>query len=93
MTDAPHVVHHASGGRRRAGLSVPVAAAATTRVGPPFNLPLIASPAQTTAAVAQLCEQLALEPHPEGGFYRETFRDTAQVQVRWFSLQGSDRGM
>lgn len=27
----------------------------------------------------QVAQQLALEPHPEGGFYRETFRDTATV--------------
>lgn len=29
----------------------------------------------------QLIERLALEPHPEGGFYRETFRAEATVQT------------
>jgi predicted cupin superfamily sugar epimerase len=29
--------------------------------------------------VAQLIESLQLSPHPEGGWFREVFRDTAQV--------------
>lgn len=29
----------------------------------------------------QLIESLQLEPHPEGGFYRETWRSVARVQV------------
>lgn len=29
----------------------------------------------TEPSVEQLCQQLQLEPHPEGGFYKETFRD------------------
>lgn len=30
--------------------------------------------------VEQLVQQLQLEPHPEGGFYRETFRDERAVE-------------
>jgi predicted cupin superfamily sugar epimerase len=29
-------------------------------------------------SAAEIIEHLALLPHPEGGFYRETFRDSAQ---------------
>lgn len=39
----------------------------------------MAAPAQAPAAEAaqRLVQQLGLQPHPEGGFYRETFRDAA----------------
>lgn len=30
----------------------------------------------------QIIEQLKLEPHPEGGWFRETFRDTAHTDGR-----------
>lgn len=33
----------------------------------------------STSRVRQLIEQLQLQPHPEGGWYREVFRSQAQV--------------
>jgi len=32
-----------------------------------------------TASAAELIDALGLRPHPEGGFYRETFRDAASA--------------
>lgn len=34
---------------------------------------------QTSASAAEIIRLLDLRPHPEGGFFRETFRDFAQV--------------
>jgi uncharacterized protein len=34
-----------------------------------------ASPSQSDVAWSDIVEQLHLAPHPEGGYYRETFRD------------------
>jgi predicted cupin superfamily sugar epimerase len=36
---------------------------------------MLNDPMTRTARVTHLLEQLSLAPHPEGGFYRETFRD------------------
>lgn len=33
-------------------------------------------------SAAEIIEALALAPHPEGGFYRETFRDCAMIDGR-----------
>lgn len=35
--------------------------------------------------VAEIVERLALEPHPEGGYYRETFRDSEERNGRALS--------
>ncbi len=35
-----------------------------------------------TLTAAQVIDALALQPHPEGGHYRETFRDPRQVEGR-----------
>jgi predicted cupin superfamily sugar epimerase len=35
-----------------------------------------------SATAAKLIEKLALKPHPEGGHYRETFRDTHLIDGR-----------
>jgi predicted cupin superfamily sugar epimerase len=32
------------------------------------------------ARAAQLIEQLSMQPHPEGGYYREVYRSPSQVQ-------------
>lgn len=37
---------------------------------------------QLPAEVQRLVDQLGMEPHPEGGFYKETFRDAALVNGR-----------
>ncbi|MEQ1712716.1 MAG: cupin domain-containing protein, partial [Hyphomicrobium sp.] len=36
---------------------------------------MAAQPARTAQTAADVIAVLALSPHPEGGFYRETFRD------------------
>ncbi|KQO83366.1 cupin domain-containing protein [Rhizobium sp. Leaf262] len=33
---------------------------------------------ETTLSVADIIRELDLEPHPEGGYYRQTFRDAAE---------------
>ncbi|PRW57882.1 cupin family [Chlorella sorokiniana] len=38
--------------------------------------------AELPTEVKELIQRLQLEPHPEGGFYRETFRDAHQVDGR-----------
>lgn len=38
--------------------------------------------ATTTRSAAEIVRLLDLAPHPEGGFYRETFRDPAAVDGR-----------
>ena len=41
-----------------------------------------AAPASLPPAVADIIQRLGMLPHPEGGFYKETFRDTAEVNGR-----------
>lgn len=41
--------------------------------------PAMLRPMTHPARVAQLIETLRLAPHPEGGFFREVYRDAAQV--------------
>ncbi len=38
--------------------------------------PSAAGPSIATASAAEIIRLLELRPHPEGGFYRETFRDS-----------------
>ena len=40
------------------------------------------SPAMPAATAADIIRKLDLKPHPEGGHYRETFRDTHQIDGR-----------
>lgn len=35
-----------------------------------------------STTVSRLIEQLALQPHPEGGYYKETYRSTEQVPAQ-----------
>ena len=37
-----------------------------------------------------IIELLGLEPHPEGGWYRQTYRDEASSAI-WFLLQSGER--
>jgi hypothetical protein len=51
-------------------------------VGALLKAPLRTSSAQSGARqVAEIIEQLGMQPHPEGGWYKETFRDAAQVTL------------
>jgi hypothetical protein len=43
-----------------------------------------------TRAVETIIETLGLEPHPEGGWYREAFRDDASSAI-WFLLRSGER--
>jgi hypothetical protein len=58
------------GGRRGGRAPAPSAAAKAAPAPAP-------APGGADADVAALVERLELAPHPEGGFYRETFRDAA----------------
>jgi predicted cupin superfamily sugar epimerase len=40
---------------------------------------------------AQLIEQLQLQPHPEGGYYREMYRSAATVPVAWTAGGADER--
>lgn len=48
---------------------------------PPSSFPALQVQAQPTLSpdVAELIQQLELQPHPEGGFYKETFRDERHI--------------
>ena len=41
-------------------------------------------------SAAEVIRLLELKPHPEGGHYRETFRDPAGPEGRGFSTNGHD---
>ena len=43
-------------------------------------MPLLQAQAPLSPAVAELIQQLGLQPHPEGGYYKETFRDERQTE-------------
>jgi predicted cupin superfamily sugar epimerase len=40
------------------------------------------------AAATELAARLGLAPHPEGGFYRETFRDSASTAIYFLLPRG-----
>lgn len=42
----------------------------------------MAMPLEPGPSADDVCAILRLEPHPEGGFYRETFRDPTEVDAR-----------
>ena len=48
--------------------------------GSPSLLPASQVQAPLSPAVAELIQQLGLQPHPEGGYYKETFRDERQTE-------------
>jgi hypothetical protein len=49
----------------------------------------MAEPNKAQPTVEQLVQRLEMLPHPEGGFYKETFRDAARVTVDGGGTRGA----